>query len=267
MKRLLTALLLTAACGDDPTTTPDGADTAETPDTSDTIETSDTNDSAEADSTGADTADLTTPDVENDTLADTLSDTGAPDTEPDTTGELDTEVSTPDLSEVVDTADTTPDDTDLTDLGPADTTPTDTTPADTDTDTTPERVAILPGFCPSTATPSGLYRGTLAGNLNDVGSACGLTASGRDGSIRVELQPGQTLRATYRHAGDGVLYLLDNCPVVASCLAGSDDTSSGAESLSFTWTGATMNPVYLFLDAFELDGPQTFELDLEITGP
>ncbi|HRE88011.1 MAG TPA: hypothetical protein PK095_02635 [Myxococcota bacterium] len=266
MKRLLTALLLTAACGDDPTSTPDGADTAETPDTidtSDTSDTPDTTDTGDADSTGADSADLTTPDVENDTLADTQT----PDTEPDTTGELDTEVSTPDLSEVVDTADTTPDDTGLTDLGPVDTTPTDTTPADTDTDRTPERVTLLPGFCPSTPTPPGLYRGTLAGNLNDIAGACGTSAAGRDGSIRIELQPGQTLTATYRHAGDGVLYLLDSCPVVGSCLVGSDDTSSGAESLTYTWNGAAMNPVYLVLDAFELAGPQTFELDLEVTGP
>lgn len=268
MKRLLTALMLTAACGDDSpgSDVGDTADTQETPDTPDAPEEVDSADAAD----GADTADSASPDVDPDAQPDTAS----PDTL-DTTGSLDTEVANPDIDEVVDTDDTGPEDTadpsdtTLADTAPDDTSSSDTGPTDTASpDTTPpERVVLIPGFCPSTPTAPGLYRGTLAGNLNDIAGACGASASGRDGAIRVELQPGQTLRATYRHAGDGVLYLLDSCPVVGSCLAGSDDTSSGAESLTFTWTGGAMNPVYLVLDAFELEGPQTFELDLEVTGP
>lgn len=261
MKKLLTALLLTAACSDDSAPGSDVNDTPETVDTADAPDTPDT----------VDTAETSSSDAEPDTQLDTGSPDIAPDTS-DTAGPPDTEVSNPDIVDTSDTAlddtfdvdDTVSNDTSP-DTGPDDTTVADTTPP---TDTTPpERVAILPGFCPSTPTAPGLYRGTLAGNLNDIAGACGVSAPGRDGSIRVELQPGQTLRATYRHAGDGVLYLLDNCPVVPSCFVGSDDTSTGAETLSYTWNGAVMNPVYLVLDAFELAGPQTFELDLEVTGP
>lgn len=137
-------------------------------------------------------------------------------------------------------------------------------------DTGVMRTALLPGFCPSTATPAGLYRGTLASNTNDLSGATGCgssSAPGRDGAVRVELDPGQTVTARYRHAGDGVLYLLDSCPVISSCLAASDASSSGEESITWTNTGTTRNPVYVALDSASLGGPQTFELDLEITGP
>lgn len=132
-------------------------------------------------------------------------------------------------------------------------------------DASTERQAILAGFCPSTVTPPGRYRGTLAGNLNDIAGACGRSAPGRDGALRVSLEPGQTLRAAYRHAGDGVLYLLGSCPVVASCVASADATSSGLETLEYTHTGTDTGRYYLVLDSDDLAGPQTFELDLEIT--
>lgn len=132
------------------------------------------------------------------------------------------------------------------------------------------RTGILPGFCPATATPAGLYRGTLASNLNDIDGVSGCagvsSAPGRDGALRIELAPGQTLSATYRHAGDGIVYLLDRCPVTSSCLAGSDASLSGAESLTWTNDGPTTNTVYLVLDSDSLDAPQTFELDLDVTG-
>lgn len=132
------------------------------------------------------------------------------------------------------------------------------------------RTAIIPGFCPSTATAPGLYRGTLASNTNDLTSpaGCGISgAPGRDGAVRVELEPGQTLTATYRHAGDGILYILDDCPVESSCLDGSDGSLSGAETVTWTNDGASTNPVYVILDSDSLSGPQTFELDLFVTGP
>jgi hypothetical protein len=129
------------------------------------------------------------------------------------------------------------------------------------------RRTVFAEFCPGTATPAGLYRGTLASNLNDIDGACTVTAPGRDGSLRVMLSPGQTLVATYRHAGDGIVYLLERCPVVASCVASADATSSGAETLRYIHTGAAAAPFYLVLDSDSISGPQTFELDLEITGP
>lgn len=129
------------------------------------------------------------------------------------------------------------------------------------------RRTVFAEFCPGTATAAGLYRGTLASNLNDIEGACAVTAPGRDGSLRVMLAPGQTLVATYRHAGDGIVYLLERCPVVASCVASADATSSGGETLRYTHTGAAAAPFYLVLDSDSIGGPQTFELDLEITGP
>lgn len=143
------------------------------------------------------------------------------------------------------------------------------TDAFTANDTGATRRNILPDFCPSTPTAAGLYRGTLAGNTNDVSSASGtdclVTAPGRDGSLRVHLEPGQTLTARYRHDGDGVLYVLDRCPVTSSCLVGADASSSGEETVTWTNTDAAANDVYLFLDSTSLGAPQTFELDLEIT--
>lgn len=129
------------------------------------------------------------------------------------------------------------------------------------------RTTVLASFCPSMSmsTPAGFYRGTLGSNLNDIAGACGLSAPGRDGSLRVEVAPGQTLRAVYRHDGDGILYLLDSCPVVGSCLAGSDTSSSGPETIEWTNGAATPNSVFLVLDSDSLAGPQTFELDLFLT--
>ncbi|MBX3249757.1 MAG: hypothetical protein KF901_21450 [Myxococcales bacterium] len=124
------------------------------------------------------------------------------------------------------------------------------------------RSPLLPGFCPSTVTAPGLYRGTLASNLNDIAGACGFTAPGRDGAVRVRLAPSERLRAVYRHAGDGVLYLLRSCPVVTSCLVGSDGSASGPETVEWTNDTGSSVDVSLVLDSTSLSGPQTFELDL-----
>jgi hypothetical protein len=144
----------------------------------------------------------------------------------------------------------------------AGTTDAGTTDAGT-TDAGATRRSVLPSYCPTTLTEPGLYRGTLASNTNDVSSACGVTAVGGDGSLRVAVPAGATLRAVYTHAGDGVIYLLDTCPVLGSCLGtGRDASSSGAETLEWTNTSGATNEVFLYLDSFELGGAQTFELDL-----
>ena len=134
--------------------------------------------------------------------------------------------------------------------------------ADAGTDASVTRTSVLPGPCPSGTTAPGFYRGTLVDNLNEVSSACGLTAPGRDGSLRVAVPAGATLRVVYTHAQDGVVYLLDTCPVLGSCLGGRDATSSGAETLEWTNTSGATNEVFVYLDSFELGGAQTFELDL-----
>jgi len=119
-------------------------------------------------------------------------------------------------------------------------------------------------------TAPGFYRGTLASNTNDIPSVSGcgsLSVPGRDGSVRIELAPGATVRATYRHAGDGALYILDRCPVQSSCLDGSDSSLSGAETVEWTNTGSETNTIYVVMDSDALTSPQTFELDLFVTGP
>lgn len=136
--------------------------------------------------------------------------------------------------------------------------------SDAGTDAGMTRTSVLPSFCPSGTTAAGFYRGTLAGNLNEVSSACGVSAGGPEGSLRVAVPAGATLRVVYTHAQDGVVYLLDTCPVIASCLVGRDATSSGAETLEWTNTSGATNEVFVYLDSFELGGAQTFELDLFI---
>ncbi len=132
----------------------------------------------------------------------------------------------------------------------------------TSPDASAKRTNLLPQFCPSTVTPPGFYEGSLSLNLNDIGSCGVLSAPGLDGSVRLELTPGQTVSATMRHDGDGILYILDRCPVTSSCLDSSDSTISGAESVSYTNNTGETNTVYVVLDSDDLGGPQTFELDL-----
>lgn len=139
-------------------------------------------------------------------------------------------------------------------------------PLDAAPDATIVRHPLLPGYCPTSNTAPGYYQGTLAGNLNDLPTnSCTGASPGRDGAVRLSLAPGQTVTAVYRHDGDGILYLLDSCPVTTSCLVGSDATSSGPETITWTNNGASANPVYLVLDSASLTGPQTFELDLFVT--
>ena len=127
-----------------------------------------------------------------------------------------------------------------------------------------ERTTLSPQLCPSTPTAPGLYEGTLASNLNDVSGCGGLSAPGRDGAVRLELAPGASVAATLRHDGDGILYILDACPVVSSCLDSSDGSISGAESVSYTNDTGVTNIVYVILDSDSLGGAQTFELDLSV---
>ena len=83
--------------------------------------------------------------------------------------------------------------------------------------------------------------------------------------MRLELEPGASVSATLRHAGDGALYILDACPVVSSCLDSSDQSLAGAETVSYTNDTGITNIVYVILDSDDLAGPQTFELDLSVS--
>ncbi len=127
-----------------------------------------------------------------------------------------------------------------------------------------ERTTLTPQFCPGTPTVPGLYEGTLALNLNDVSGCGGITAPGRDGAVRIELVAGATVTATMRHEGDGILYILDSCPVVGSCLDSSDTGTTGAEQVSYTNDTTQTNPIYVILDSHSLAGAHAFELDLAV---
>lgn len=135
-------------------------------------------------------------------------------------------------------------------------------------DAGPMRRRLLVQYCPSSGTTApGAYEGTLATNTNDVTGSCGgASAPGRDGAVRIELPGRATLTATFRHAGDGILSLVDSCPALPTCLA-SGTSSAAGRTLTWTNPADTTNPVHLILDSGALTGPQSFELDLEITGP
>ncbi len=142
------------------------------------------------------------------------------------------------------------------------------TEVDTDADTAPvTRTTLSPSFCPQTPTAPGAYEGTLASNLNDLSSAnCIGSAPGRDGAVRVELAPGETVSASYNSvSGDAILYILDNCPVITSCLDGSDDSSDEVERVEWTNDGGETNPVYIVLDNAEIATSGPFILDFTIT--
>ena len=64
--------------------------------------------------------------------------------------------------------------------------------------------------------------------------------------------------------GDGVLYILDSCPVTSSCLDGADSYEDQAETVSWTNDGSEVNPVYVVLDNFELVTMGGFILDLSV---
>ena len=76
---------------------------------------------------------------------------------------------------------------------------------DTDTDSDseePVRTSVTLEYCPSSPTAPGYYEGSTASNLNDIASStCIGSAPGRDGAVRVELTPGDTVTATYTLAG------------------------------------------------------------------
>ncbi|MFT7579294.1 MAG: hypothetical protein ACI9MR_000958 [Myxococcota bacterium] len=223
-------------------------------------------------------------DAATDTVVDTNSDSVADDTTTedtditeDTAGAVDTTVedsSGPDSAMADTTGDTADDeDTVLLEDTAADTTAESDTTMDDTTD--PPRTNLILRYCggADTATTPGAYRGTTAGGLNDFSeSACGGTAFGADGSVRVEVGAGETLTATYISTADGILYILDNCPVFGSCLDRSDGTGEGGvETVSWTNTAGTSNAVHLILDndddgEFLPDGG-TFTLDIAVTAP
>ena len=126
------------------------------------------------------------------------------------------------------------------------------------------RTTLTPQFCPGSPTMPGLYEGTLALNLNDVSGCGGLAAPGRDGAVRIEMAAGSTVTATMRHEGDGILYILDSCPVVGSCLDSSDTGTTSAEQVSYTNGTTQTNTIYVILDSHSLEGAQAFELDLAV---
>ncbi|TNE84829.1 MAG: hypothetical protein EP330_27890 [Deltaproteobacteria bacterium] len=113
----------------------------------------------------------------------------------------------------------------------------------------------------------GAYSGTLASNLNDFSAVCGSAqAEGREGSVIVDVPAGQTLTVDYRSVGaDAVLYFLETCPVMSSCLDLADNTGDGGvETLSWQNTGGTTVSVHVFLDNWSSLSGGAFELDIDV---
>ena len=118
---------------------------------------------------------------------------------------------------------------------------------------------------------AGLYYGFLSDYDNDItlpanNATLYWPTAGRDGFVKVALSAGQTLDITYLlPLFDAQLYLLDDTCDEDNPLAGVDDETENAETLSYTATEAEV--VYVVLDAFVPDQGSVFALDIEITDP
>ena len=132
-----------------------------------------------------------------------------------------------------------------------------------------------------TAVGAGKYVGALTSYANDVelpayNPATGLPTSGRDGFVKVELEAGQTLQASYQQdEANASFYLLNASCDTETPLTGSDEDPnrpSTVESLSYKAT--TNETVYLALDAYVrsdtfapiLNSGDLFILDILIKG-
>jgi len=110
---------------------------------------------------------------------------------------------------------------------------------------------------------TGNYVGDLNGfsNILDPGPFGGPDATGPEGLVQIELQPGESLDAAVNMPGhDPVLYVLYNCTVAASLAASSDANSSADEQIVYTNQSPASELVYLVVDGTISTGSYTFDL-------
>lgn len=116
------------------------------------------------------------------------------------------------------------------------------------------------------AVGAGSFAGDLSDTVSDLDPApfCAAPAPGGDGMVKVTLAAGQTLTATASMPdADLVVYALYHCTVPASCVAGSDATVGGTESISYTNTSGVQENLYLVLDSTGLSAGYNLDITLQ----
>ena len=176
----------------------------------------------------------------------------------DTVAADDTDAAPPDDTEDPPRDDTdAPDDTEETE----DTTPEPTGDPSPAHDTCADAVAGRP-------IQAGFYEGSLAGFGGDgLDPACIRFASGgADAYAKVTLQNGQAMVATFDPAGgDAQMYLLADCSNDATCIAGADDYTAQAETLSFANSSGGPQTAYLVIAMYGVNDPAgAYTLNVQI---
>lgn len=113
----------------------------------------------------------------------------------------------------------------------------------------------------------GTYHGTFAGLSNSgVNPVCLRYGSlGADTFFKVTLGNAQTMNVRLDPAaGDGQIFLLMDCNNGATCIAGSDDFTGQAETLSFSNSTGQPQTAYLVLALYGENDPKG-EYDLTLT--
>lgn len=128
--------------------------------------------------------------------------------------------------------------------------------------------------------------GTLTGQLGagrnvydalDIGDCTGTNTGGTDVAYQFDIAAGETFSAEVAAEGDAALYVVSDCPPLAtSCVAGANEALAGEpESLRFTNMGAART-LYLVVDSFDPTPPPQdwstphagfFTLDWDIDTP
>jgi hypothetical protein len=83
----------------------------------------------------------------------------------------------------------------------------------------------------------------------------GYANAGRDVVFFVPLEAGQTVSAVVTADYDAALYIVQDC-IDMVCLAGSDDNLAG-ESETVTYTATAKTTVYIVVDHYSSDGPES----------
>ena len=118
---------------------------------------------------------------------------------------------------------------------------------------------------------TGTYRGTTSSYSNDygtterMGSCTNYEQAGSDAVFRVVLAAGVELTASVTANWDSALYLINDCAASAtSCLAGSDASVSGTESITYTNTGSANATYYLIVDSWRSTHSGNYSLTIAV---
>ncbi|MDX9720543.1 MAG: DUF4215 domain-containing protein [Myxococcota bacterium] len=123
---------------------------------------------------------------------------------------------------------------------------------------------------PVDATGGGSFTGSFDDFVNDyslLGTGCtGWTSAGPDAVYVVDVMAGEILTATLTGAGvDTSLYILTDCGVLSSCVAGKDSAGTVAETVSYA--SPIDQTLYVIADTYSSTASGTYELELEVRTP